>query len=195
MGRLAKNVLDQYRIVNSEGCGYCGAEKSYMWDLTPHQRASDDDKRSFPHDWTRVHICESCWNKVHRFNWVERAEKYGVARGCMTLEQKKALCTGASSVTAIRGAKFLVGFSGQLIVPNGIMRDTSDDTLFFLQGQRWSMDELLELQGPMALRMAGMPTNVVGRAFFSILSGDSEGNLHDVPKYLDLLEIPRANNE
>lgn len=195
MGRLAKNVLDRYEISNSDGCAYCGASKSSMWDLTPHHNASDEDKAAFPHTRTRAHICETCWGKVHRANWIERGERFGVARGCMTVDQKKALCTGGSiSQAMIRGDRFVVGYGGQLIVPNGLLRDTDDETLFFLQGQKWTREELDLLQGPMALRLLGMPTPTVAVTFYTILSNDLEGALHDVPKYLDLLELPRADN-
>lgn len=192
MGRLSNVVIEQYPTTGTQDvCEFCGGEAK-MWELTPHPRASAEHVAAFQGEKCKVRVCEPCWAKVHRVNWIERGERYGVERGCLTLTQKRHLCTGQGSIgSVVKDSRFVMGFSDMMIVPNGTMRDTADPTIFFQGSTKWTVDEIMALQGPMALRMVGAPTEAVAKCFWMLVN-DPSGDLFDLEKYVAILEIPHS---
>ncbi len=195
MGRISSSEKAKYVPLTNHGkCYYCD-EPTKLTDTTPNHRVHPDIRKGFPEQWSITDVCASCWSKIHRVNWIESGVKFGVRQGMMTLSQKEALC----KIGALKGQvimPFGLGFNGTMVVPTGLMQDSDDDTKFYLKGIQWSILELRALQGPMALRGMGAPSEVVAECFWALVSADSiENTLFDIPKYQRLLEIENVSSE
>ena len=191
MARLSQSVKAQYTMLGEvpNDCYYCKAP-SKLTDTTPNHRASEEDKAAFPDQWSITYVCSTCWNRINNANWTNEGRHFGVAKGCMTLAQKRALCGAKDVREAYVGAKFRLGFNGRLVIPTGIMQDGSRQDLFYLEDQAWELEELLKIQGPMALRAIGAPTGIVAECFWDIERSDHSGLLANPYKFTQLLDIP-----
>lgn len=185
MARVSNAVKAKYDLLNEDPnvCYYCCSSEAIMDDLSPHPSATEFDKSAFPEKWTRARVCRPCWSRIYFMNIVNGGGP-GIRKGAMTVEQKRELIQKNSRPTQ-KGA-FVIGFGNTLIVPPGMLQ--IDEHRYGLGSETFYREEILELQGAMAIKTLGLPDSSVEVA---IASGMASGNL-DIERmdvYRKLLEL------
>lgn len=197
--RLSKAIKDRYTAIGDpEKCFFCDSDKAELNDTTPSHRASDANVAAFNGAWNIVKTCSSCWSKIHKANWIEEGKRWGVARGCMTIEQKRILCQHGSK--NVNRGTYVLAFGGRYVIPQDMIQDAENEEVFYHQANQWSEPELNVLQPVLAMRMAGLPLTKVHHAFWNqIMPADDLATMvldrNDIQKYLVALEISDVSTQ
>ena len=145
MGRINLSVAEEYRLINQDAtsCFYC--EKP-VWgvDYTPAPSQIElavTEKVSHK-------VCKSCWYKIYTANISNGATKFGVPKGCMTVEHKLSLFHRGTPSTG-------------LTVVDGLIRPAECKTVgpdvIMYRGTPLARSTVVWAQGFLAMRMLSIP--------------------------------------
>lgn len=164
MSRISNTEKAKYTRLDpeSEVCFYCGTLAS-MDDLSPSSGASVASKQLFRDQWTIVRVCRGCWGRIYTVNIAEGGVKFSVAKGCMTTVQKRALISGNKASFDSLSANFVYSPVYGLIVASDTLK--MDDKRFVWGTATFYIEEMIALQGSMAVQLVGLPVNIVEATF------------------------------
>lgn len=194
MPRISDAARKAYKLLIREGsteeqCYYCG-ELAGMEDFTPATTVSEADRARFTEEMTRCKTCHKCWKRIYTVNIAERGVKFNTGRGMMTVRQKEAICGSSTTSTSIEdlATKIGFGFEPKMLAPIGMMQ--MDANRFIWREQIFYIDEVLALQGALALKMVGGNDDHVWALILDSLStGNTDGS--KLGLYVDMVGISR----
>lgn len=161
-------------------CYYC-SEPSSMEDLTPHPKASEAFKSTFPEDWTRARVCRKCWSRIYNANIADCGRKFGVQRGCMTVAHKKQLLSVAEEKRIeIVDSQFTINADKTMILP--VVMVKLEDGPYLYHGQTVYLEEIEALQGAFLLRLHGFSEHLVWKAFEGAMAAHLDPSREDLFK-------------
>lgn len=191
MGRLSRQILEQYKELPSKFhgcCFYCNKPQDRMQnELTPSHLASDVAKAEFEDEWTCVKVCNICWPKIYKANIMQGAAKFRVRPGTMTLDMKRTLL-GLAPVERIPNQPVEWVLNGSYMVPSGTALGDEGD--FFIGDKRFTREEMDALQPTMTCIMTKREDHV---AHMSLRHALSSGEL-DIAReelYREILSLNR----
>lgn len=188
MARLSNADKEKYKALGGEDtCFFC-ARPAVMWDFTPSPKANPMFADMFEGEKVRVKCCDSCWRKIYTANIAKGGINYGVQRGMMTLEHKKHLLSPKGTVPdlVVEKPPYVIAQDPVMILPTDML--IMDDTKFLWHDKMIYRDEMICLQGAMALRMMGLPHSLME---LNLLTGLSSGELDEarIPIYREVLGL------
>lgn len=193
MPKLTKESRAKYRMLVRDGasdleCYYCG-EAGGMEDLTPSPSAPPMWADAFPDEWTRTNTCNKCWRKIYTANVANAGARFNAQKGCMTVAQKAALIGGRNAKQSIDDSinRFTIGFDPKIVAPVGLLQSGPDT--FMYGATTLQREEVMLLQGALALRMIGAPQNLVEQSFALSMSSD-DAVMEHIDLYRIMLELP-----
>lgn len=158
-------------------CFYCG-HPSCMEDLTPHPKALDVFKSTFPEEWTRAQVCRKCWGRIYTANIVNHGRKFGAQPGCMTVAQKKQLL-GVEEKDVVN-SQFTLTADKTMVLPVAMVK--FDDGPYLYHGQKVYLEEIEALQGAFLLRLHGLSEHLVWKAFEGAMAAHLDPSREDLFK-------------
>lgn len=169
MSRISQAEKAKYTRLDpdSEVCFYCGASAS-MDDLSPSSGASEAHKTWFKDTWTIVRVCRGCWGRIYTANIADGGSKFSVSKGCMTIDQKRALVGGNRMAVSELSANFVYSEPYKLVVASGTLK--MDDKTFIWNTATFYIEEMIALQGCMAVQLVGLPVDVVEATFVGAMA-------------------------
>lgn len=188
MARISQTILNLYKLQGPyESCYFCGSPPT-GFDTTPHHSAIKQAPDSM--ELVKVRVCTSCSQRIWYANVCldNSSKREGAGKGLMTLEAKERLCsTKKWSRLRDENASFTIGEEGRMIVPKGYLRH--EDGRIFVGPDEWTHEELMALQGPMALRALNLPNEVVQECFIAMIVADEATQCINPEKARRLLRL------
>lgn len=193
MARITNGTRSFYKMLvrdeaDESQCYYCG-QPGGCEDFTPAPGATDFGRSTFTGEWTRTNTCLRCWKKIYTANIANAGGKFGVQKGCMSVLQKEALLGAPGVVRSIEQSvtKYHIGFDPKIVAPAGLLQSGSE--AFMYGTTMLHREEVMLLQGALALRMIGAPDYLVEGSFSQAMNSDNAVMDH-IDLYRTMLGLP-----
>lgn len=192
MARVSQEVLNRYRFVGEyDKCYYCGSPPT-AFETTPHHSVISDPEYAEAietMEWVKVRVCTSCNQRIWYANvaLTHSAKREGARKGLMSLEAKERLCQGRKWLRMKDESAFKLSGDGRQIIPAGYFRH--DDGRIFIGPDEWTEEELMAIQGPMAMKMVGLPAERIADCFYALVVADQVAQVINVEKARKLLKV------